>query len=61
RVDVDLRDEFGQTPLSKAAERGHEAVVGLLLATGEVNVDFSNKDGQTPLSLAAENGHEAVV
>ena len=41
---------------------GHEAVVKLLLATGQVDVD--SKDtiyNRTPLSWAAENGHEAVV
>jgi ankyrin repeat protein len=30
QVDVDAKDEYGQTPLSRAAEGGHEAVVRLL-------------------------------
>ena len=62
RVDIDSRDTYGRTPLSWAAENGHEAVVGLLLATGKVDAD--SKDtlaGWTPLSWAAENGHEAIV
>ncbi|KAI9781882.1 MAG: hypothetical protein M1839_005676 [Geoglossum umbratile] len=58
----DLEDSSRRTPLSWAAERGHEAVVKLLLAKD--GVDINSKDsygGQTPLSLAAERGHEAVV
>ena len=62
RVDVDSRDSYGQTPLSWTSERGHEAIVKLLLDTGKVDVDSKDSDfGRTPLSWAAEGGHEAVV
>ncbi|KAH0563399.1 hypothetical protein GP486_002033 [Trichoglossum hirsutum] len=58
----DLPNSYGQTPLSWAAERGHEAVVKLLLATEKVDVDSKDTEyGRTPLSWAAERGHEAVV
>ncbi|KAH8692543.1 hypothetical protein GQ44DRAFT_596352, partial [Phaeosphaeriaceae sp. PMI808] len=30
KVDIDLKDQGGQTPLSWAARNGHEAVVQLL-------------------------------
>ncbi|RDK42561.1 hypothetical protein M752DRAFT_234637, partial [Aspergillus phoenicis ATCC 13157] len=60
---IQYRDsEKGRTPLSWAAENGHETVVKLLLGTQKV--DINSKDsvhGQTPLFWAAENGHEAVV
>ena len=62
KVKIDSKDnEYGQTPLSWAAEKGHEAVVKLLLETGKVEVDSRSGSGRTPLSYAAGNGHEAVV
>ena len=60
-ADVESKDDkYGQTPLSWAAEKGHEVVVKLLL---DKNADVESKDkyGRTPLSWAAKNGHEAVV
>jgi ankyrin repeat protein len=60
-VDVDSKDNSGQTPLSWAAKRGNKAVVKLLLATGDVDIDLKDNSGQTPLSWAAERGHKAIV
>ena len=61
-ADLDTKDQYyGQTPLSWAAERGHESIVKLLLATGEVDADSMDRYNQTPLSSAAENGHEGIV
>jgi ankyrin repeat protein len=61
KVDINARDECGQTPLSWAAGNGHEAVARLLLARDGVDVDAKDNDGRTPLLLAASNGHEAVA
>jgi hypothetical protein len=55
-----MKDSYGRKPLSWAAERGHEAVVKLLL---EKRVDINAKDenGATALWLAVYEGNKAVV
>ena len=59
-VEADSKDGYGQTPLSWAARRGHEAVVKLLVEKG-VDLDSKDRHGRTPLSYAVGNGHEVVV
>jgi hypothetical protein len=61
KVNPDAKDEYGQTPLSWAASKGHEAVVQELLATGKVDPDVEDRSRSTPLLKAASEGHEAVV
>jgi hypothetical protein len=58
---MDRRDSHGRTPLSWAAERGHEDIVKLLLGTGKVDIDSQDKNGRTPLSWAAQAGSGAIV
>ncbi|KAH7007415.1 hypothetical protein EDB80DRAFT_576984, partial [Ilyonectria destructans] len=47
-------------PLSWATNRGHEAVVRLLLATGKVDINAEDKDDRNALPWAADRGHEAI-
>jgi len=60
-VDPDSSSTSGLTPLSFAAENGHEGVVKLLLGRQDVNPDSSSEFGRTPLHRAATYGHEGVV
>jgi ankyrin repeat protein len=56
----DIKDTYGQTPLSWAAENGNKAAVELLLENG-ASPDSKDVNSRTPLHLAAEKGREAVV
>ena len=46
--------------MSRAAEKGDERVVKLLLENG-AQPDFGDEKGQTPLSRAVEGGNVAVM
>jgi ankyrin repeat protein len=57
---LDLKDSYGRTSLSWAAEKGYEAVVKLLLEKG-AELEAKSGNGRTPLLWAAEKDHEAVM
>ena len=70
-VNPDRPNNNRRTPLSYAAEDGHEGVVKILLGREEVNPDKPDNNGGTPLLIATErltsfwpinkNGIERVV
>ena len=43
------------------AERGHEAVVRLLVERNDVEAESKDEDGRTSLFWAAKKGHHAIV
>jgi ankyrin repeat protein len=60
--EADSRDSLGRTPLSYAAERGHETIVRLLLARKDVAIDSKDAEyGWTSLFWAAVHGYTAIV
>ncbi|CAG8485309.1 4127_t:CDS:2 [Acaulospora morrowiae] len=58
-VNIDLRDEQGETALFQAASAGNAEVVKVLLKNYAI-VDLSDNHGLSPLSIAACNGHTYV-
>jgi ankyrin repeat protein len=54
-------DIFGRTPLSWAAEKGNNGVVGLLLQKDGIDLNSKDNDGRTPLSWAAEKRNDSVM
>ncbi|EWY79879.1 hypothetical protein FOYG_16944 [Fusarium oxysporum NRRL 32931] len=61
-VDVDYEDDFGRTPLWLAVEKGHNAIVEMLLDAGQADVNTTATDSsQTIFSWASMHGCEFIV
>jgi len=59
-ANVNTKDKWGWTPLSRAARSGHKEAVELLIDNG-ADVNAMRSGGGTPLSYAASWGHEEIV
>jgi len=56
-INIDIRDEYGSTPLLYAIKRGHESMAELLLEEGaSVNIQDSNGLGPVHYAIRLENG-----
>ncbi|KAF4416310.1 hypothetical protein FACUT_12671 [Fusarium acutatum] len=56
-AEADVKDDFGRTPLSYAAEYGHKDTVELLMKHADTDTDSTDEQGRTPLVWAAGHGH----
>ena len=57
--DKNPSDDFGTTPLHKAAKRGHLLVCKLIIEQiGDINP--RDNDGKTPLQMAVEGKHHKI-
>ena len=62
RINVNLGDGTGRSPLFVSAEKGHDACVALLLRSPTVKVNQAERSkGRAALGVAAANGHAACV
>lgn len=59
-TDVNVRDQYGWTPLLWASMNGHTEIVRLLLVSG-ANPNTRNKYAWTPLMWAAGQGYSEIV
>ena len=61
-VDINAKDDSGQTALHFATDKGHARVVELLLQHNPpARVDLAMKSGESALMLAARNGYGNIV
>jgi len=60
RVDVDVENNDGTTPLFMASLAGHEAVVDILVAAS-ADVNKASAEGETPMIVASKYGFTAVA
>ncbi|KAJ3445398.1 ankyrin repeat and socs box protein [Anaeramoeba flamelloides] len=60
KVNINGRNEMGETALMKASESGHLEVVRLLLKKG-ANLAIEDRNGETAFLKACRNGHLEVV
>jgi uncharacterized protein len=60
KAEVDPRDQFGNTPLHWAAQRGNTAVLQMLIGA-KAAIDPQNRQGVTPLMMAAKAGNIPAV
>jgi len=58
---VMVMERHRETPLHFGSAAGHEAIVRLLLNTGQVDVNVRNTFGQKALELASRAGNEALI
>ncbi|KAF7539758.1 hypothetical protein G7054_g1885 [Neopestalotiopsis clavispora] len=60
-LNVNAKDNFGQTPLHLAALGGHEEIVKEFIKEPKCKFDALDDDGWTPLMSATKRGHAAIV
>jgi len=62
-VDVQVRNQLGDTPFMVAALQGYSEVGGATVSSGmqQSSVLNSRNLGETPLTLAASQGHTETV
>ena len=60
KVNVNVADKSGNTPLHDAARFGHLGVAKILVNSG-ASLSMKNKNGMTPIDLAKEYTKDAIV
>ena len=61
KVDINFKDQQGQTAVFKAAYQGREEVVSLLLQQKDIDVNAASNDGFTPLLQAIFGDYNKII
>ncbi len=61
KIDANLANIDGMTPLHAAVRNSDEVITKLLLSRKDINANSADKKGKTPLSVAVAQGHEQAV
>lgn len=57
-AELNPQDDRGATPLHRAACKGNQRIVNLLMGyRNRLQINLANREGDTPLHLACEDGH----
>ncbi|MEO3406930.1 ankyrin repeat domain-containing protein [Mucilaginibacter sp. CAU 1740] len=59
-INLNAKDENGNTPLIAAVKNNQDKIANLILQT-DVRVDSKDADGNTALMIAADKGSDAIV
>ena len=59
-IGLNMKYEYGNTPLHRAAMNDHEEVIELLISKGS-DINTKNEHGNTPLHYSAWKGHKEIV
>lgn len=60
-INVNKRNDAGETPLMKASTIGDHNVVRILLQHPKIDTNMINNEGKTALMLAAQSGKDRIV
>mmetsp|Transcript_153584 Transcript_153584/g.492261 ORF Transcript_153584/g.492261 Transcript_153584/m.492261 type:complete len:1098 (-) Transcript_153584:103-3396(-) len=60
QINVNAQDQYGRSAMFLASERGHAAVIAVLMG-GHASLDLCNKDGWSPLHAAAFHGQVGCI
>lgn len=60
-IDVNLRNDAGETPFLAACRGGHLGIVKALMAHGDIDPNLTAADGRSGIWCACHNGHLSVL
>jgi hypothetical protein len=60
-IDINAKDNYGNTALMWAAYRGHKDIAEMLLEQENIDINAKDNNGSTALISAAQEGHKEVV